>query len=77
VPRRINQLVNRLLLLGSVEKADLLDVDMLEEVIADLAGDEGVVEASSTGHADEVAAEPSSMRRPPLRSKLQALNSRR
>ncbi|EGD58951.1 ATPase [Novosphingobium nitrogenifigens DSM 19370] len=60
VPRRINQLVNRLLLLGSVEKADMLDVDMLEEVIADLAGDEGVVEASSPGHVDEAAPEPSS-----------------
>ncbi|WP_353229204.1 AAA family ATPase [Novosphingobium sp.] len=39
VPRRINQLVNRLLLLGAVEQAALLDNDMLTEVIADLAGD--------------------------------------
>ena len=39
VPRRVNQLANRLLLLGSVEKASLLDCEMLDEVIADLAGD--------------------------------------
>ncbi|WP_420382502.1 AAA family ATPase [Novosphingobium sp.] len=39
VPRRINQLVNRLLLLGEVEHADTIDLDMLDEVIADLAGD--------------------------------------
>ncbi len=39
VPRRVNQLVNRLLLLGEVEKADMFDLDMLDEVIADLAGD--------------------------------------
>jgi len=39
VPRRINQLVNRLLLLGAVEQADTIDLDMLDEVIADLAGD--------------------------------------
>jgi len=39
VPRRINQLANRLLLLGAVEHASLLDCEMLDEVIADLAGD--------------------------------------
>ncbi len=39
VPRRVNQLANRLLLLGGVEQAAVLDNDMLEEVIADLAGD--------------------------------------
>jgi putative secretion ATPase (PEP-CTERM system associated) len=39
VPRRINQLANRLLLLGEVEQADRFDCDMLEDVIADLAGD--------------------------------------
>jgi putative secretion ATPase (PEP-CTERM system associated) len=39
IPRRINQLTNRLLLLGAVEHANLLDCEMLDEVIADLAGD--------------------------------------
>jgi hypothetical protein len=39
VPRRVNQLVNRLLLLGEVEHADTIDLDMLDEVIADLASD--------------------------------------
>jgi putative secretion ATPase (PEP-CTERM system associated) len=39
VPRRVNQLVNRLLLLGAVERTETLDLDMLDEVIADLAGD--------------------------------------
>ena len=41
VPRRVNQLVNRLLLLGAVEHADTIDLDMLDEVIADFAEDAG------------------------------------
>ena len=48
VPRRINQLVNRLLLLGSVEQAQALDLEMLDEVIADLAGDTGEIAPEET-----------------------------
>lgn len=35
VPRRINQLFSRLLLLGSVEQKDILDADMLGQVLAE------------------------------------------
>ena len=55
VPRRVNQLANRLLLLGSVEKAALLDCDMLEEVIADLAGDVDKVLPDAPAPVDFVA----------------------
>jgi len=51
VPRRVNQLVNRLLLLGAVEHADTIDLDMLDEVIADFAEDAGHAGgASDAGH---------------------------
>ncbi len=39
VPRRINQIVHRLLLLGAVDHAPSLDGAMLSQVLADLAGD--------------------------------------
>jgi general secretion pathway protein A len=39
VPRRVNQLANRLLLAGAVDQVHEIDGDMLEDVIADLAGD--------------------------------------
>ncbi|MET0589520.1 MAG: AAA family ATPase [Novosphingobium sp.] len=42
VPRRINQIVNRLLLLGAVEQRDWLDSDMLAHVLAELAADNSV-----------------------------------
>ncbi len=54
VPRRVNQLVNRLLLLGAVEHADTIDLDMLDEVIADLAGDAG----HAGGASDDAIAPP-------------------
>src|SRR3569833_2764566 len=39
VPRRLNQLANRLLLQGAVEQADSLDGADVERVVADLAAD--------------------------------------
>lgn len=39
VPRRINQIVNRLMLMGAVEQRDHIDAAMLQTVLADLAGD--------------------------------------
>lgn len=39
VPRRVNQLVNRLLLMGAVEQRQHIDAAMLQAVLADLAGD--------------------------------------
>ncbi len=42
VPRRINQIVNRLLLMGAVEQRPHIDAAMLQAVLADLAGDGAV-----------------------------------
>ena len=42
VPRRINQIVNRLLLLGAVEQQSHIDGAMLAQVLADLTGDGGL-----------------------------------
>jgi type II secretory pathway predicted ATPase ExeA len=39
VPRRINQIVNRLMLMGAVEQRDHIDAAMLQAVLTDLAGD--------------------------------------
>ncbi|WP_313437384.1 XrtA/PEP-CTERM system-associated ATPase [Novosphingobium sp.] len=39
IPRRINQIVNRLLLLGAVEERSLIDLDMLHEVLGELDED--------------------------------------
>ncbi len=42
VPRRVNQIVNRLLLMGAVEQRPHIDAAMLQAVLADLAGDSAV-----------------------------------
>ena len=42
VPRRVNQIVNRLLLMGAVEQRQHIDPAMLQAVLADLAGDSAV-----------------------------------
>ncbi len=39
IPRRINQIVNRLLLLGAVEQRALVDLEMLADVLAELDED--------------------------------------
>ncbi|WP_225207277.1 XrtA/PEP-CTERM system-associated ATPase [Novosphingobium huizhouense] len=41
IPRRINQIVNRLLLMGAVEQRTRLDAAMLQDVLADLDQDGG------------------------------------
>ncbi len=41
VPRRVNQIINRLLLMGAVEQRDHIDAAMLQAVMNDLAGDGG------------------------------------
>jgi putative secretion ATPase (PEP-CTERM system associated) len=58
VPRRINQLANRLLLLGAVEQVHDFDLDMLEEVIADLAGDAGESAPAPVAAAPATPAKP-------------------
>lgn len=40
IPRRVNQVMNRLLLLGAIEERDHLGLDMLDEVIAEMAADQ-------------------------------------
>lgn len=39
VPRRINNLMTRVLLMGALEKANLIDAGLIEEVVEDLADD--------------------------------------
>lgn len=39
VPRRVNQIANRLLLLGAVEEQSHIDVEMLETVLGEMAGE--------------------------------------
>jgi general secretion pathway protein A len=42
VPRRVNQIINRLLLMGAVEQRQHIDAAMLQAVLTDLAGDGGL-----------------------------------
>ncbi|KPH61668.1 XrtA/PEP-CTERM system-associated ATPase [Novosphingobium sp. ST904] len=67
IPRRINQIVNRLLLLGAVEQRSLIDLQMLAEVLAELDEDgaralvsprETAAEAAPGVPAAQVAAAP-------------------
>ncbi|GAC1420342.1 MAG: hypothetical protein NVSMB69_20040 [Novosphingobium sp.] len=61
VPRRINQVVNRLLLLGSVEQRSRIDATMLKAVLAELGQDQPVAAKPAVAEAvvaDPVAADP-------------------
>lgn len=40
IPRRVNQVMNRLLLLGAIEERDLLSLAMLGDVISEMAADQ-------------------------------------
>ena len=57
VPRRVNQIVNRLLLMGAVEQRPHIDAAMLQAVLADLAGD-GAVSAPQPLVTPQPAATP-------------------
>lgn len=46
IPRRINQIANRLLLLGAVERLDRIDGAMMDAVLAEMAGERVVPEAA-------------------------------
>lgn len=46
IPRRVNQIVNRVLLLGAVEKREKIDAAMLQQVLSEVAGDN---DAGATG----------------------------
>lgn len=47
VPRRVNQIVNRLLLLGAVDRRSVIDCGMLQQVIDEL-NDDGAISPAST-----------------------------
>ncbi|MEE4153885.1 MAG: XrtA/PEP-CTERM system-associated ATPase [Erythrobacter sp.] len=60
IPRRVNQVMNRLLLLGAIEESDTIDVAMLEAVCEEMAADQARgSEESGVSRAGEPAASPS------------------
>ena len=65
VPRRINQLMARLLLLGAVEQRELIDPAMLEAVLADLARDSAVPASAIHAVPPQIAPEPAVVAFPP------------
>lgn len=44
IPRRVNQIANRLLLLGAIEQSPRIDAAMLQAVLDEMAGERGVPE---------------------------------
>lgn len=49
IPRRVNQVMNRLLLLGAIEERDTLSLAMLDDVIAEMAADHNRGSGSGAG----------------------------
>jgi len=49
VPRKINALMSRILLMGSIEHAEMIDQNMVARVIADLNGEDVEIAAPPTG----------------------------
>ncbi|MBK5264263.1 MAG: AAA family ATPase [Alphaproteobacteria bacterium] len=58
VPRRINALTSRVLLLGAIDKLGLIDVAVVDAVIADMANDDGVQAPQSAMPAAEASPAP-------------------
>jgi putative secretion ATPase (PEP-CTERM system associated) len=56
IPRRINQIANRLLLLGAVEQRTRIDAAMLQTVLEEVAGETTVPEAAREPAAAEMPA---------------------
>jgi general secretion pathway protein A len=56
VPRKLNTLMNRVMLMGAVEQVDLLDGGLVEAVIADMAGKPFEYEAPMSTRAPLMAA---------------------
>ncbi len=54
VPRKLNTLMNRVMLMGAVEQIDLLDGGLVEAVIADMAGKPFEYEASMSTRAPPI-----------------------
>ena len=57
VPRRINQMMARLLLLGAVEQRDRIEPAMLDAILADLARDTAVPASAALATAEAAAQE--------------------
>lgn len=57
VPRKLNTLMNRAMLMGAVEQLETLDGDLVRAVIADMAGKPFEYEAPLAEHAPELVAE--------------------
>lgn len=55
VPRKLNALMNRCLLMGAVEQVDMIDGQLVEAVIADMAGKPFAYEAPMFSQAPEPA----------------------
>lgn len=68
VPRRINQIVNRLLLLGAVDRRSRIETDMLSQVLDELDDDGaiGLVSAQGPAVASPATARPSEAEGPEL-----------
>ena len=47
IPRRVNQVMNRLLLLGAIEERDTLTLAMLEAVYEEMAADQNTGDRKS------------------------------
>jgi putative secretion ATPase (PEP-CTERM system associated) len=58
IPRRINQIVNRLLLLGAVDQSTHIDTAMLQQVVAEMGHDAAIIANSATSGASSTAAAP-------------------
>jgi putative secretion ATPase (PEP-CTERM system associated) len=74
VPRRLNQLANRLLLQGAVEQADGFDADDVERVVADLAAD--APQPTPSRHAEAAAQPGGHVRDLALERRIAALEAR-
>ncbi len=58
VPRKLNTLMNRVLLMGAVEQVDEIDAALVAAVIADMAGKPFEYEAPMSAHGEVFLAEP-------------------
>jgi general secretion pathway protein A len=58
VPRKLNTLMNRVLLMGAVEQVDAIDADLVRAVIADMAGKPFEYEAPMSARGDVSLAMP-------------------
>ena len=56
IPRRVNQVMNRLLLLGAIEERNTLSLAMLDDVITEMAADHNPVSRSGAGDLRTVPA---------------------